>query len=130
MLQRAIVTAAAWLEIVVGAIVLLAPDVPCLLLFATKPEGTGVPLARFAGIALVALGIACLPSVVAGSRYGAVLGLFAFNVGTAFLFGWVGVATTLRGLLLWPAAILHAAIAAALLPQLLREVPKADASGG
>ena len=117
--QRSVVITAAWLEIVVGAIFLTVLDVPCMLLFAAKPDGIGMPLGRFAGVALVALGIACLPSTAVGSRRRAVLGLFVFNVGVAILLAWVAVATTLRGVLLWPAVILHAVIAAALLPQLL-----------
>ena len=44
--DRFIVTAAAWLEIVVGALFLTVPDVLCLLLFAAKPEPVGGPLAR------------------------------------------------------------------------------------
>jgi len=119
MQQSFVVMVAVWLEIAVGAILLMAPDVPCLLLFAAKPEGIGMPLARFAGVALIALGIACLPSSSAGSRGSAVRGLFAFNVGVVVLFTWMGAATVNRGLLLWPAAILHAVIAAALMPQLL-----------
>ncbi len=116
--QRYVVMAAAWLEIVVGAICLIAFDVPCRLLFGARAEGIAMPLARFAGVALVALGIACLPSAVE-TRRGAVHGLFAFNLGVAVLLVWVGVATTLHGMLLWPAVILHAVIAGALLPQLL-----------
>ena len=119
MRQRFVVTAAAWLEIVVGALFLTVPDVPCLLLFGAKPEAIGMTVGRFAGIALAALGIACLPSTDAGSRRSVVLGLFAFNVGVAILFAWVGVATALHGFLLWPMVILHTIIAAALLPHLL-----------
>jgi hypothetical protein len=118
MLQRSVVTAAAWLEIIVGASFVAVPDFPCALLFATKPEGIGVPLARFAGFGLLALGIACLPSTATGSRRG-VVGLFVFNVGVTILFVWVGVVTTFHGFLLWPVVILHAAIATALVPQLL-----------
>lgn len=109
------VMAAAWLEIVVGATILMVPDVACVLLLGAKAEGVAMPLARFAGIALVALGIACLPSTAAGSCRSAVQALFAFNLGVTVLLAWVGVATTLRGFLLWPAVILHAVIAAALL---------------
>jgi hypothetical protein len=87
MLQRSVVMAAAWLEIIVGGILITLVDVPCQLLFATKPEGIGMPLARFAGVALVGLGISCLPPA-AGARRSAVLGLFAFNVGVACLLGW------------------------------------------
>ena len=76
-----------------------------------------------AAIALVALGIACLPSSDVGSSRNVVLGLFAFNGGVAILFAWVGIASALHGLLLWPVAILHTIIAAALLPHLLAKRP-------
>jgi len=119
MLQKSVVTGAAWLEIAVGVTVIVAPNFLCVLLFATRPEGAGMPIARLAGIALLALGISCLPSVQTGPRRNSVLGLVVYNVGAAILFAWVGVATALHGFLLWPAAILHAGIAAALLPQFL-----------
>jgi hypothetical protein len=120
MLQKYVVPVAAWLEIVVGAVLVAVPDLPCRLLFAANAAGVTIPVARFAGVALVALGIACLPSTAAGSRRAAVQGLFAFNIGVAILLAWVGVATPLRGLMLWPAVVLHAVIAALLLPQLQR----------
>ena len=119
MIKRFVIMAAACLEIVVGAIFLAAPDLPCRLLFAVAPEGVAIPLARFAGVALLGLGIACLPSKLAGSSRGAVLGLLAFNVGATVFFAWVAVATGFRGLLLWPVVILHAVIAIALVPQFL-----------
>jgi hypothetical protein len=119
MLQKSIVTGAAWLEIAVGVTVIVAPNFLCVLLFATRPEGASMPIARLAGIALLALGISCLPSVQTGPRRNSVLGLVVYNVGAAILLAWVGVATALHGFLLWPAAILHAGIAAALLPQFL-----------
>ena len=123
MRQRFVVAAAAWLEIIVGALFLTVPDVPCLLLFGAKPEAIGTPLGRFAGIGLIALGIACLPSKDAGSRRNEVLGLFAFNAGVAILFAAVGIASALHGFLLWPAVILHTIIAGALLPYLVARVP-------
>jgi hypothetical protein len=115
MLQKFVVMIAAWSEIVGGIALLTALDITCRLLFAATPEGIGRPLGRFAGIALLGLGIACLPSPVAGSRSSAVRGLVAYSVGAAILLAWVGVATTLRGVLLWPAVVLHAVIAVALL---------------
>lgn len=36
MLQRSVVMAAAWLEIVVGVFFLAVPDLPCTLLFAVS----------------------------------------------------------------------------------------------
>ena len=117
-MQRYLVMASAWLEIVVGVIFITVPDAPCGLLFGAKPEGIGMPLARWLGVGLLAVGIACLPSKAAGSRRSAVLGLFVFNAGLAILLAWVGVVTAVHGFLLWPGAILHAAITVALLPQL------------
>jgi hypothetical protein len=119
MRQRYIVGAAAWLEIIVGALFLTVPDLVCLLLFGARLEAVGMPLGRFAGVALLALGIACLPSRDAASPRNAVVGLFAFNGGVAILFAWVGVTSALHGLLLWPAVILHTIIAGALLPHFL-----------
>jgi hypothetical protein len=121
-LQKYVVIVAAWLEIVVGALgalILLASDVSAMLLSGAKPEGIGISIARFAGIALIALGIAFLPAR-AGLRPNSLLGLFVFNVGAAILFAWVAV-TTQHGPLTWPGAIRHAGIAVLLTPQLLKK---------
>jgi len=116
-LHKYIVRAAAWLEIGTGIGLILLPQFLCLLLFGAPLEGAGVPITRFAGLVLIALGISCLSMPSAMQTRGAVLGLFVYNVGASILFIWLGLATTLQGILLWPAAILHAGIAAALLPQ-------------
>jgi hypothetical protein len=117
--QRFVVRVAAWLEILVGFGFIIVLDVPCRLLFAATPEGVAIPLGRFAGVALVALGVACLPVKAAGPRRSAALGLLVFNIGATIFFAWVAVATTFRGSLIWLAVMLHAVIAAALLPQFL-----------
>jgi len=119
MVQRYVVEAAAWLEIVVGAIFVTVPNIPCALLFGANPENIGTALARWIGISLFALGIACVPHQAGEPRHTAVLGLFVFNAGVSILFAWVGTVATVHGFLLWPAVILHAVIALALLPQLL-----------
>lgn len=56
MVPRYVVKVAAWLEILTGAIVVVAPVVPCVLLFGAKPESIGKPLSGMLGIALLALG--------------------------------------------------------------------------
>lgn len=68
-----------------------------------------------AGVALIALGIACLPPKGKGPRRNAVLGLLIFNVGAMFFFVWVPFASTFHGIMLWPGVILHAVIATAML---------------
>ena len=119
MLQKSIVRAAAWLEIVMGVTLIVVPNLPCRLLLAAPLEGAGVTMGRFAGIGLLALGIAYLSTAATTPPRGAVLGLLVFNIAAVILFTWVGVTTALHGFLLWPAAILHAAIAADLLPVFL-----------
>jgi hypothetical protein len=58
---------AAWIEIVVGASFLVALNGQTQGLFGATPDGACIPIARFAGIAPIGLGIACLPSNGAGS---------------------------------------------------------------
>jgi len=106
---------AAWLEIIVGATLVVALNLASQLLFATAPQGAGGPLGRIAGIALFALGISRLRSADAGPRSGAAQALFIFNAGAAIFLAWVAVETPYRGILLWPAVILHFVIAGALL---------------
>jgi hypothetical protein len=118
-MKTLIVMAASLLEIVVGITFIVVPDLPYRLLFAATPESLAILIARFAGIGLLALGIACLPSKRSEASRGAVQGLLVFNVGATIFCAWVAVATLYRGILLWPAVVLHAVIAAALLPQFL-----------
>jgi hypothetical protein len=80
-------------------------------------DGVGVPLGRYAGIAVLALGTACLPATTAHARP-AVWGPLIYSVAAVILYVWIWIATTFHGFLLWSAAILHAGIAAGLLPQL------------
>ena len=55
MTQRRIVKLSACLEIVVDAIFVAAPNVPCILLFDAKPENIGRALARWVGVSPFAL---------------------------------------------------------------------------
>jgi hypothetical protein len=125
--QNYLVTAAAWLEIVAGLVIIVLPDIVCKLLFGVTLDGIAWSLARWVGVALLALGIACLPSKTDQSHGRSVLGLFVFNVGVAVVFLRVGTTAVIYGPLLWPAAILHSLISLALLLQLL--FPKTYVNG-
>jgi hypothetical protein len=114
------VKVAAWLEILVGIGLIVSPDLLGRLLFAAPPDGVGVPMTRFAGIGLFSLGISCLSMSGRAPNRSAVVGLLVFNAAAAILLVWIGAATAMRGPLLWPAAILHAGLAAALLAQVSR----------
>ena len=102
----------------------MALNVASQLLIATAPEGAGGPLGRIAGIALFVLGIAGLGSTKPGSGGTAALGLLVFNTGAAIFLAWVAVGNAFRGVLLWPAVVLHAVIACALLWTSLSSTPR------
>jgi len=116
--QRYVIKASACLEIAVGAIFVAAPDLPCMLLFATTPESMGRPLARWIGVSLLALGIAFLPPKGIEPHRRTGWGLFVFNAGLASVLAYYGATTSVHGIFLWPGVILHALIAALLLPPL------------
>jgi hypothetical protein len=122
-----VVKSAAWLEIIVGAVFILWPAIPCLLLFGATPENIGWALARWVGVSLVGLGVAFLPSRITGSQPRAVSGLLLFNIGLFVLLAWVGLKAPTHGFLLWPGVILHFLISLALAAQLLtRSSPSAE----
>lgn len=92
--HRTAVMIAAWFEIFVGVSFFFAFNAQSQFLFGATPEGVGVTFARFAGIALIGLGIAGMPS---GTGQSAVRGLLVFNIAVTIFFAWVAVATTFRG---------------------------------
>ena len=119
--HRIAVMIAAWFEIIVGASFFFALDAQSQFLFGRTSEGTGVLFARLAGIGLIGLGLACMPSNLGGTRHVAVRSLLLFNILATIFFVWVAVATTFRGVGLWPVVIVHAVIAVALALSLRKE---------
>ena len=109
---RTILILAAWVEIIVGVSFFLAFNVQSQFLFGATPDAIGVLFVRFSGIALIALGLACLPSN--GAQRGAARALLLFNAAVAIFFAWIALTTTFRGLVLWPIVTLHAVLAIAL----------------
>jgi hypothetical protein len=93
-------------EAATGAALLIVPSLVGRLLLGEELSGVAVPVARVAGIALIALGVACWPGPprVGMLIYGAAV--------TAFL-AYVGL-TGGGGVLLWPAVVLHAVLTALL----------------
>lgn len=120
--QRTTLMLAAWFEIIVGVSFIFALNTQSQFLFETTTEGPGVHFARLAGIALIALGITCLPSTPAGTHQ-AVRTLLIFNIAATILFAWVALTTTFRGVMLWPVVIMHAVIAIALALSSRKERP-------
>jgi hypothetical protein len=98
-----------------GLVLLVLPSVPLALLLGVGPASpeTGV-VARLAGAALLALGVICwfARNERHGSApHGLVTGVLVYDVTAAALLTYAGVALNMAGPLLWPAAVVHAALA-------------------
>lgn len=106
-----LLTVSAVVEIATGLTLLLIPGLfSHLLLGITATEVTNL-FARFFGLALIALGIACWPrpQSIAAAR-----AMLFYNGVIALYLAYVGVFVS-SGLLLWPAVVFHAAMGALLL---------------
>ena len=87
-------------EAATGIALLIAPTLVWQLLLGEQLTGVAIPVARVAGIALVALGIACWPGPP-------LAGMLIYSVWVTLYFGYLGFAAGLAGVLLWPAVVLH-----------------------
>lgn len=96
-----------------GLALVLAPSLVAQLLLGADVTGSGVVVARVAGIALIALAAACWPGPAA-------LGMLFYGLLVTLYLGWMGATGTASGVLLWPAVVLHAVLTALLTHALLR----------
>jgi hypothetical protein len=96
-------------EAATGLALMLYPPLVVRLLFSADIDGAGLAMARIAGMALVALGVACWPGAITDGRderrprlaMGVYSGLAAVYLGVLGLDG------ALRGPLMWPAVVVH-----------------------
>ena len=105
-MKRAL-TFAAVCEIATGLALLIAPSLVGQLLLGEELAGIAIPVARVAGIALIALGIACWPGPPR-------LGMLTYGAAVTLYLAYLGLAGGLTGVLLWPAVVLHAILTALL----------------
>jgi hypothetical protein len=113
--QRTLIVATALLEIGSGLVTLLRPEWAIRLLFGVI-DASPVALAtgRFYGVAILALGVACwcIRAETASPAVRAVLcGMLTYNVGACSVLPMIALTYALSGVLLWPAAVLHGALA-------------------
>ena len=93
-------TFAALAEAATGLALLITPSLVGMLLLGENLTGAAVPVARVAGIALIALGIACWPGPP-------LAGMTIYSAGVALYLAYLGLASGVGGSLLWPAVALH-----------------------
>jgi hypothetical protein len=107
--------ATAFLEVGAGLSLLVVPSIPLVLLLGVS-EATPETLliGRVAGAALLAIGVFCW--MARGERQGRayvglLAGVFIYDVAAAALLGYAGLILNMAGILLWPAVVLHTALA-------------------
>ncbi len=101
-------------EALTGLGLIAAPGLIVQLLLNADISGAAIPLGRVAGVALLALGVACwLASHDEHSRAarGVVSAMIFYNVGAVLVLGAAGLQLQPTGIALWPAVILHAGMA-------------------
>jgi hypothetical protein len=94
-------------EAATGVALLIAPWLVGQLLLGEQLAGVAVPVARVAGMALIALGIACWPGPP-------LAGLLTYSVLVTVYLAYLGLAEAVTGILLWPAVALHVILTALL----------------
>ena len=101
-------------EISTGLALLAVPVVVVRLLLGAEISGVGIPLGRVAGVALLALGVACGLAQYDAQTCAAralVSAMAIYNCGTVLVLGSAGAQSAPVGIALWPAVVLHAAMA-------------------
>ncbi len=95
-------------EAVTGLALLVVPSLVGQLLLGEELSGVAVPVARVAGIALIALAVACWPGK-------ALIGMLTYSAAVTLYLAYVGLVGVFTGILLWPAVVLHAILTALLI---------------
>ena len=112
--RYALFVTTAFIEIGTGAALLIVPgDVIRLLIGVQDPPATALIAGRVAGVALLVLGSAAwLRRAAHGdSQRGLLRVMLAYNVGIGVALVVAGALLGLLGILLWPAVLLHTAMA-------------------
>jgi len=87
-------------EAATGLGLLIVPSLVVHLLLGEELADVGIPVARVAGIAIVALAIACWPGPP-------LVGMLIYSALIALYLAYLGFAGGFTGVLLWPAVALH-----------------------
>ncbi len=105
-MSRVLVLAAVG-ETATGVALLVVPSLVGQWLLGAELTGIAITVARVAGIALIALGVACWPGTP-------LVGMLTYSGAITLYLAYVGIAGASTGILLWPAVVLHAILTALL----------------
>lgn len=98
--MKRVLVLAAVSEAGTGLALLIVPSLVGRLLLGEELTGIAIPVARVAGIALVALGVACWPGPP-------LIGMLVYSGAVTLYLAYVGFVGGFTGILLWPAVVLH-----------------------
>ena len=111
--MKPLLTVSALIEAPTGLAFLAVPALVFRHLFGAEISEGSLPLARLAGVALLALGVACWRATREAEGGGAravVAAMLLYNLGAVVIFAMSGLKPS-AGLAVWPAAVLHAGMA-------------------
>ena len=100
--MKKVLVFAAVAEAATGLALLIVPSLVGQLLLGEELTGVAIPVGRVAGIALIALGIACWPGPP-------LVGMLIYSTGVMLFLAFVGIGGV-TGVFLWPAVALHAVL--------------------
>jgi hypothetical protein len=101
-MKKALIFAAV-AEVATGLALLIVPSLVGQLLLGGELTGVAIPVARVAGIALIALGIACWPGPP-------LVGMLTYSAAVTLYLAYLGLTGGFAGVFLWPAVALHAVL--------------------
>ncbi len=110
--MKTVLTLAAAAEAATGIVLVVYPPIVVQLLLGADIAGVGEVISRFAGIALIGLGVACWPNVSARPSLD---GMLTYGLLATLYLIYVGVRGAAVGVLLWPAVVAHAILVVLLL---------------
>jgi len=102
------------IEAATGLGLIAVPAIVVRLLLGAEISGASIPLGRVAGAALLALGIACWlarDDTQSRAARGLVVAMLMYNIPATAILAFAGIGLGLHGVALWPAVVLHAAMA-------------------
>jgi hypothetical protein len=99
--MKRVLMLAAVAEVATGLALLIIPSIVGRLLLGERVTGIAIPVARVAGIALIALGVACWPGPP-------LAGMITYSAAVTLYLAHIGLTSGFTGVLLWPAVVLHA----------------------
>ena len=105
--MKGVLVLAAVSEAAIGMALLVVPSLVGHLLLGAELTDIALTVARVAGIALIALGIACWPGTP-------LVGMLTYSALVTLYLAYLGFVGGSSGILLWPAVVLHAILTALL----------------